>query len=62
MEWELSNGYSLCLMKLKGNKYPTLLIRRPESNEFIAVGSIKTPELLKQALSFYGGKEKNNVL
>ena len=61
MEWELSNGFSLCLLTLGGNKNPTLLIRRPESNEFIAIGSIKRPELLKQALSFYGDKEKTNV-
>lgn len=61
MEWDLSNGFSLCLMTLSGNKNPTLLVRKPESNEFIAIGSIKKPQLLKQALSFYGEKEKANV-
>lgn len=61
MEWDLSNGFSLCLMKLSGNKNPTLLVRKPESNEFIAVGSIKQPQLLKQALSFYGERRNENI-
>lgn len=58
MEWELSNGYNLSLMKFGSNKYPTLYVKQPNDNVYIAIGSVRNPELLKQALSFYGEKEK----
>lgn len=59
MEWELSNGFSLSLMKFGNNKYPTLYVKQPDNNVYVAIGSVRNPELLKRALSFYG--EKDNV-
>ena len=56
MEWVLSNGFNICIMKYGKNKYPTLYVKKPKENEYIAVGSIKNPKLLKEALSFYGGE------
>ena len=54
VEWSLSNGFSILLMKDGKNKNPSLFVREPGDNVYIGVGSIKNPELLKRALSFYG--------
>lgn len=59
MDWELSNGFSISLMKFGSNKYPTLYVKKPDDNVYVAVGSIRNPELLRNALSFYG--ENKNV-
>lgn len=59
MEWSLSNGFNILLMKEERNKYPSLFVKQPEDNVYIRIGSIKNPGLLKKALSFYG--ENKNV-